>query len=452
MSTALANPTIEEFDPNHIAFQMEVIKLIRKTFDYSQGALEVLLSGSIGSAKSLLLAHLIATHAIDNPGAGILVGRRVLKDLKNTIWAILLRHCPLFYQYWNKAEMKITLPNKSVIYGVSWDDGRYDKFRSYELSMAVIEELTENRDYEVYEEIYDRLGRCPRVYENLSICATNPDSPSHWAYEYFIENQKEDRKVFYSLTEQNPFLPDWYIKQKKQNMDPKRARRMLYGEWIELTKDVVYYNYDETRNFLKDKSYQWSSEHPICLMHDFNIGKDKPMSAAAGQIIDGVFHVGKVFISEGARTADIMEDIASSGVLDLANNHVYVYGDATGRNNDTRSLKDDYDIIEKFLSNYKRSDGGNLEVLLQVPKKNPPIRRRQNIVNAYFLNDNGDVRLYLYKGCKRASKGFRLTDFKGTGFVEDDTLPEQHVTTAIGYWIDYVVHREQGEESEVIQL
>jgi hypothetical protein len=29
------------------------------------------------------------------------------------------------------------------------------------------------------------------------------------------------------------------------------ARRMLYGEWLEIKKDVVYYNYDPDINFKK---------------------------------------------------------------------------------------------------------------------------------------------------------------------------------------------------------
>ena len=446
-------PTIDEYNPALVPFQKDVLKLIRKDYDYSKGALEILLSGSVGSAKSLLLAHVIATHMIMNPGAGVLVGRRTLKDLKNTIWAMILRHCPQFYQYWNKSDTKITLPNGSICYGVSWDDGRYDKFKSYELSMAAIEELTENKDRDLYDNIMMRLGRIPHIKENVFINATNPDSPSHWAFDYFISKQSYSRRVFYSNTMDNPFLPKWYLKQLKENLTPKMALRMLEGQWIEISKDQVYYNFDADRN-TKDLPYQYVNA-PICLMHDFNIGAGKPMSAAAGQYVDDVFHIGNQYIVEGARTADIMEEIADSGVLDLPNNHVYVYGDASGRNNDTRSLKDDYSIIEKFLSNYKRKDGGHLEVLMQVPSKNPPIRRRQNIVNASFLNQNDDVRLYIYKGCERVVKGFRLTQFKGTassGLIEDDSLPEQHVTTAVGYWVDYVLNRENGQNSKVIQL
>ena len=48
----------------------------------------------------------------------------------------------------------------------------------------------------------------------------------------------------------------------------------------------------------------------------------------------------------------------------------------------------------------------------------------------------------LYKGAKAADEGFRLTKLKkGSGLIEDDSLKQQHVTTAIGYWVVYVLER-----------
>jgi len=153
LDVASSVPTLQEFDPYRVPYQIKVISLIRQEYDYQLGPLEILLSGSVGSAKSLLLAHIIATHAILYPGAGILVGRRVHRDMKNTIWAMMLKHYPEFKQYWNRSDTTIRMPNGSVIYGVSWDKGDYDKFRSYELSLAVIEELTENETIDMIHEI-----------------------------------------------------------------------------------------------------------------------------------------------------------------------------------------------------------------------------------------------------------------------------------------------------------
>jgi hypothetical protein len=180
-------------------------------------------------------------------------------------------------------------------------------------------------------------------------------------------------------------------------------------------------------------------------MHDFNIGKDKPMSAGLGQVIDGIFHVFAVFKANGFRTDDIIEEIHDKGFIDKKYRY-RVFGDQSGNNNDTRSKVTDYHIIEKFLA----SKGCVYEMC--VPRSNPPVRRRHNIVNAKFLNDNKQVGFFQYQGTEWLSEGWTLTSFKKGGhLIEDDSLPQQHITTAVGYWIDYCTYREN-TYSSYIQL
>jgi len=446
IEVASSVPTLTQFDPYRVPYQIKVISLIRQEYNYQLGPLEILLSGSVGSAKSLLIAHIIATHAIFFPGAGVLVGRRVHRDMKNTIWAMMLKHYPEFKQYWNRSDTTIRMPNGSVIYGVSWDKGDYDKFRSYELSLAVIEELTENETIDMIHEIKMRLGRAQGVRENLLICATNPDSPNHPAHEYFIDKASESRRVFYSTTEDNPFLPKWYIESLKKTLDPKMAQRMLYGKWVEISKENVYYAYEQARNFRE--SYQISPAHPIHIAHDFNVGHQKPMSTALGQRINGIWHWFKAYHVEGARTLNIMEEMANDGVFEHRTKFI-INGDATGRSRDTRSIKTDYDIIEEFLANYKTKDGRRLDYEIDVPRSNPPVRTRHNMINAGFINASGRVTMYVYD--KWIDKGFRLTAFqKGSIHLEDDSLPEQHVTTAIGYAVYRASLDDDNESSSTI--
>ena len=111
---------------------------------------------------------------------------------------------------------------------------------------------------------------------------------------------------------------------------------------------------------------------------------------------------------------------------------IQIRGDASGDARDTRSILSDYDILKRAFSN------AGAIVELQVPKANPPIRRRHNLVNAYCQNEAGQVRLYVYKSCPVTHDGMRLTALKKTGdYIEDDSKHYQHVTTAIGYGIVY---------------
>lgn len=430
----MSTPTLTEFNPNFIKWQIDAINEI-DDFNYDLGVLEILFSGSVGSAKSIEVAHLICKHVIYNAGSRFLVVRRALKDLKRTLWPTILKHLadsPHLIKKYNKSEMTITLINDSQIIGDSYDDMNLEKFRSLELSGAAFEEGTESNK-EVYDAVKMRVGRLPKIKENIILVPTNPDAPDHYLYEYFIAQDHPCRKVFYSLTEQNPFLPKWYVENLQRDLDPKMALRMLKGQWIEINEERIYYNYSTEKNFVKE-TYKFNPHYPVCLMHDFNRAAGKPMSAAVGQLINGKYHVAKSFLIEGGRTQDVMDEIADAGFLDL-NTVVKVFGDASGKHTDTRNNRSDWDIIAQFIRNYRRKDGKVITLDMQVPLANPAIRTRHNTFNALCENDLGEVNFFIYAEAKDADKGFRLTKLKkGAELIEDDSMREQHVTTAITYW------------------
>lgn len=453
--TLNSTPTLSTFDPHAIPYHYEVLKDIRSEFDYSIGTYEVLLSGSLGSGKSTLLAHIAVTHCLFNNGAVFLLGRLSMPALRSTIFNKVLEHIgnDLIEQkdYWvNLTSSTITFRNGSKIISRSWSDKKYFKVRSLELSGVAIEETTENPDDEFYKEIKTRVGRLSHVKENIIVHATNPSDPSHWAYKYFIEPNSNGsvhptKRVYYSLTEQNKFLPPQYISQLKKDLDPKHALRMLYGVWNSLSEEVIYYAYDSSVQYSKK---EWSPDPStsIILSFDFNIGLGKPMSALAMCFQGGVFHVFAEVVVHGARTDDVMDEFFNRGII-KSDRTYQIDGDASGRNRSTNSKRSDYDII------CARLDQEGVKYSYKVRLSNPPIRLRHNIVNAYCMNANKEVRLFVHN-CKTVDEGLRLVAFKkGASLVEDDgpNKPYQHISTALGYAICRV-HSEinRGEQRTVI--
>lgn len=450
-----SSPTLTGFSPDVIPYQRAVVQLVRSDHDYRDGTLEILLSGSIGSAKSVLLAHLAVTHCLMHARARVGIARRALPDLKGTLLKEIIEHIqapaeggdqPALVEgkdyKVNTSRGAIKFRNGSEIVPIYWADRKYKRVRSLKLSMLVIEEMTENdeRDQEGFIEAKSRVGRLPHVPENIVIGASNPDSPAHWVARYFISPKggKEahpNRHVFYSRTFDNPYLAPIYISGLRRDMDAKRARRMLDGEWIELDTDRVYYCYDADLNYVQGK-YKVNRQEPVYLTWDFNIGLGKPLSAIAFQYVGDVFHFFAEVVVEGIRTGQSCDELADKGVLDLPVPNFYVCGDASGRSRDTRNKKSDYTIIMDFLGNYKTKDGRSLVVENLVPLANPPVRSRHNTVNTYCHNSLGERRLYIYKACDVAHEGMRLVQLrKGADYVEDDTPAYQHVTTAIGYGV-----------------
>lgn len=463
--TSAAIPSLSQFNPNRIPFQRRVLKDIRKKFDYSDGFMpdgspklgvhQILLSGTVGSAKSLILAHIVVTHCLLFPGAQVGMGRLTMKDLRETLLKMTRQHIGQELPYgYNETLGKIVFANGSEVLSFSWADGDYEQFKSYAFSLFVIEELTETKDKALYDAIIERVGRLPNVPEKLIVCATNPDSPSHWAYKHFILGSAEDSyiHVYYSHAKDNPFIPASYYAMLRKNLDPRMALRKLEGQWIEITQDVIYYQYSRASHYKPGVIYRVDREHPIHISFDFNIAIGKPMSCVLYQVIEDHFHFFAELVVEGANTEDILQEAAERNYFEYDTTYL-VHGDATGSSRSPASKSTNYDVIRNFLANYKTKDGRRIKFNIQVPKSNPPIRTRHNLVNAYMLNVGGDVRLSVYDQVKKLDEGFRLTMLKDGGkYLEDDSKDYQHITTAAGYGIFWHVRMSQRKEQGTVLL
>jgi len=409
-----------------VPYQLQVLKHIR-TGSYKSGPKKILLSGAVGSGKTIVVAHAVVTHCLMYPNALVGIGRLSLRYLKDTLLkAIIEQVGDIIDIKFNKSTSTITFPNGSQIMAFSWSDGSVRKFRSYQFTAFAIDELTESQTPEAYNEIFMRLGRRSDVDESWLLCASNPESPDHWVYKEFIGNPAPGSKVFYSKTRDNKLLPDSYESNLRATMDPLMARRMLEGEWLSIAENVIYYQFSDD-NIIE--SYDPKPRAPIYISFDFNIGTGKPMSCCISQFVDGTAYYFDEIILEGMRTNDVLDEIEHRGYFSTSS-PVYICADATGSSRDTRGVRSDLDIIKYRISNLDIP----IPFRIMVPPKNPAIRLRHNIVNAYLKNANGDVRLKVSSNCSTIIDGLRHTKLKaGANFVEDDSYHAQHVTTSLGY-------------------
>jgi hypothetical protein len=441
-------PIYSEYDPAVIPWQLKVVADIKYKYDYSIGTHEVLLSGAIGSGKSVLAAHLIIDHALRFPNSRIGIGRRSLPDLKATIFRTILEHIDdeNVKPYVDKVletSAQVYLTNGSTIEGVSWSDKRWAKLRSRVYSFFAFEEAIENEhdSLQAFVEIRQRVGRVPHVSENIILYCTNPGSPASHLYKYFFDEKQPTKHIYFSLTEQNPFLPKSYVEQLKRDLPFKEAERQIFGKWVEIDRERLYYAYNPDVNF-KNTDYIIDPKIPVSIAWDFNIGIGKPMSCILSQYNrpTDTFHFFDEVVIHGSRTEDILEELAARGYFEYVNVMWEIHGDATGGSRTTNSKWSNYDVIDQFLKLYRSKLDPLLKVRhkLLIPTQNPPIRERHNILNAYCKNAKGDVRLFIYKKCKIAHEGMRLTSLKkGAEYIEDDSKEYQHVTTAIGYRVVY---------------
>lgn len=203
-----STPSFSEFDPTVIPYQAQVIYDMEH-FDYSLGVHEILLSGSVGSAKSILAAHQGIKHCLRYPRARLLLGRKSLPDLRDTIYTKICEHLEGSvmedgtllregrHYFLRDTTCAIRFWNGSEILSRTWSDKRYKKLGSLELSAAIIEELTENDgdDETAMKYIRMRVGRLPHIPESWIMYCSNPESPSHFAYDYFQIGLRQDGRI-----------------------------------------------------------------------------------------------------------------------------------------------------------------------------------------------------------------------------------------------------------------
>lgn len=461
LDDAESEPCLTKFIP--FGYQCDVIEFL-DTFDYSEYTPEIMLSGSVGSAKSCLLAHIIIVHCLTWPGACVAIGRKALPALKKTLFREILEHltsgshgpCLVERTHYNKktSTAEITFMNGSRIQGISWADGNFYRFRSEKWSGLVIEELTENaRDEDFaagFMVMKARVGRIAGVDQNFVIGATNPDEPEGFIYEYFIEGSKtnSNRRVFYSLTRDNIHLlrqRPGYIRQLMRDYSVLEAERYLEGKWISIGGKGIYHAYAESRNLVATR-FEPDKRHPLRLTFDFNVADGKPASCAVFQYIRGFWHFyGESVIDGAAWCLDNLEDLQANGYFE-GFQKFFVYGDASGRAKSSNSLYSNYELIEGWFRQR------NMICQLEVPRANPPLVTRWTTVNALCQNANKEVRLYVHETCPVLNTGMKLARKKPGTALEDDTKRYQHITTALGYACWYIKNFDSDTEPRVIQL
>lgn len=265
-----------------------------------------------------------------------------------------------------------------------------------------------------------------------SLFTTTLDDPTTWMYELFVEKFNEQlMDVFYATTYDNEKnLPPGYIEGLKALYSEQMFKRMVMSQWVSLDGQNIYYNFDRKVNVSEDAEFD--PHLPIYWTHDFNIGEGKPMSSALAHIKKGPGPDGKIrpelhffdeIVLDTADTNDAAEEFQERSWIKDSKAGVIVCGDASGRAKDTRSKTTDYKILA--TAGFKHQE---------VSRSNPPIRERHNTVNTLFKAKNGDVRLKIHPRCRTIIKGADIVKLKkGANYLEDDTIREQHIMTAVGY-------------------
>ena len=166
-------------------------------------------------------------------------------------------------------------------------------------------------------------------------------------------------------------------------------------------------------------------------MHDQNF---TPLSSSVAVIRNGadVYLLDEIVLISAVSRQSALEFVEK--FKDHKNKHVYIYGDPAGRAGEKHGHNSDYNDIEDVL----RASGWTFE--RRVKRAHPAIKDRQNAVRAKIKTTDGAVSLYVNpQTAPWSHKGLATVQLQqGSAFQEDQKNQYQHITTAIGYFVDYL--------------
>lgn len=266
----------------------------------------------------------------------------------------------------------------------------------------------------------------------------NPTRPDYRAWCWFF-GVPEGLNHFYDMAEyartsgdpnyglfhwkSSEILPADVIESAKRTMS-RRQYLQEYEASFETATGRIYEDYSQ-RNYtdavlLPHESIHW--------MHDQNF---TPLSSAIAVVRKGVPYFVSEIVLESAISRQSAEEFVER-YKNHENKTVFIYGDPHGRAGEKHGHKSDYTEIEDVL----RRERWTFE--RRVKPGAPAIKDRQNAVRAKILNAKDEVTLYVNPNtapwCHKGLATVQLQE--GSTFQEDQKNPYQHITTAIGYFVD----------------
>lgn len=376
----------------------------------------LILYGGISSGKSVFIAQKILYRILtDGINHRVLVVRKVSDKLRQSVFAefvSVLKDMGLAsYANITTSPLQIELFGSVILFS-GIDDP--EKIKSISRISAIwIEEATELESTD-FDELADRLRTDYPTYKQI-ILSFNPISKNHWLYKRFFEvdDLTKDTHIDKSTYLNNDFINRTEfgnsITARYKNNPNAYQVKVLGNFGTDQTGGGFYSSFSPGVNTKSD--FRYNPELPLILSWDFNV---LPFSACIiGQL--------------SGKTLSIIDEIALAHPYNRPGNVVkefvrryphhysgiYVTGDASGKNNSTRTADgvNDYTAIFDGLKPY-------VGVKDNVPSKNPNVFQRGEYINALFTGDVEGVCVQVQESCenliqdlinvKRAEDGSKL--------------------------------------------
>lgn len=383
------------------------------------------------SGKSERAKRFIVREAMRNPNSAYFIAAPTRAQVKRIYWADIKQLCftsALPRSSVSETELTITLPNFTTITLIGLDQPQ--RIEGIFWSGGIVDEIADVKESAWENHISPALD------------TFNPLNPGYRAWCWLI-GVPDGLNHYYDMAEyaRTSGDPDWklYTWFSSDILDPDviaaakrrmaaRQYRQEYEASFETAVGKIYEDYSPANQV----NAQIEPHEQLLWMHDFNF---TPLSSAVGVRRDG--GKGLYLLDEIVLASAIARQSAQEFVdkyKDHQNRTILLYGDPAGKAGEKHGHNSDYTEIEEVLR------ANNWAVKRQVKAAAPAIRDRQNAVRAKVKNAANEITLFVNpQQAPYCHKGLATVQVKkGSTFLEDDSDEYQHITTAIGYCVDYI--------------
>jgi hypothetical protein len=325
----------------------------------------------------------------------------------------------------SETELQIYLPNNTEIHILGMD--KPERIEGVNWTGGGIDEIANIKSKAVNENIMPALD------------TENPTKPGYHAWCWFLgvpdglnhyytmcqnaeTGKTPDAKVFHWKSAE--ILSPEVIAAAKRRMS-KRQYKQEYEASFETASGRIYEDYSSA-NYTK-RTIQ--PHEQILWMHDQNF---TPLSSAIGvREEEKLFLLDEIVLTSAKSEQSAIEFVEK--YKNHQNKHLLLYGDPSGKNGEKHGHESDYIVIEKILT----KNGWKVE--RRIRPGHPPIKDRQNAVRAKIRTADDHITLFVNpETAPWCHNGLATVQVKeGSTFQEDQTNEYQHITTAIGYCIEF---------------
>lgn len=325
----------------------------------------------------------------------------------------------------SESDLIIYLPNGSEIHvigldkpqrieGIPWTGGGIDEFADIK---------PESWEANIYPAL-NTVNPTRPDYRAWCWLLGVPDGLNHY-YDLCTAAESgvsSDYAVFHWMTEE--IFPEMAAEARK--IMSKKQYNQEFRASFETANGKIYEDYSKD-NYTNATIFPHESLH---WTHDQNF---TPLSSSVAVIRgDDVYILDEIVLISAVSKQSAKEFVEK--FKDHQNKHVFIYGDPAGRAGEKHGHKSDYNDIEDVLS------ANGWTYTRRVKTAHPAIKDRQNAVRAKIRTADDHISLYVNpQTAPWSHKGLATVQLQqGSAFQEDQKNQYQHITTAIGYFIDYM--------------